>query len=91
MKKTILLLTILASISAQAGRRTKYSVTGKSPDVNAFHHDLIECNRATSDAQRKANNKCYEEGYSYFVRATYKRCRGTLTGGKTRKMEFFCE
>lgn len=73
-------------------KRQKFSVTGSSGDINTYYDDMVECSVATRNAFNKANNLCYEEGYSYFVRAQWENCRSNIfTGGKTRTVVFFCE
>lgn len=82
---------IFSSHSVLADAREQYSVTGESGDINAFYHDMMECDAATEDAQSQAEQKCYSEGFNNgWVYAQYGDCHSRLFGGKWITMTFYC-
>jgi hypothetical protein len=88
----ILTPILFAASISHADVRPQYSVTGTSATVNAFYHDMIECNLATEDAQDQASQKCYAQGGSgNWVYASYSDCHNRLFGGKSIRMTFYCE
>lgn len=92
MKPTVLffLITGIASLSS-AEPRQQYSVTGESQNINAFYHDLIECNVATADAEAQAESKCYAEGFDSVTHPEYESCNNRLFGGKKVTIKFYCQ
>lgn len=92
MKQSVLFLLLIgiASLSS-AEPRQQYSVTGESPRINAFYHDLMECNVATANAETEAESKCYGEGFESVTHTEYESCEQRLLGGKKVTIKFYCQ
>ncbi len=91
IKFLILITATLAALFSHAEKRERYSVTGTAEDTG-FAYESTICSWATTNAQSKASQVCFEEGFNNgWTHASYGECSNRLfSSDKKIKMTFYC-
>jgi len=95
MKLKVKLLSVLVlinqfSVGVMAEKVGPFNETGTSPSINAPFPALLGCQIAANDLIERANGKCIEEGYSYYIKINQTNCDTRLFGGFQVSMRFTC-
>jgi len=88
---SLLLLINQFSLGVMAEKIGPFNETGTSPSINAPYPGIAGCAIAGNDLYQRANGKCIEEGYKYYILINQTNCESRLFGGFQISMRFTCQ